>query len=121
MRYLKGSLNLKLCLGGNNIIVMWIVMLLLYRYCYVDWTRDANNRRSTMSYVLFVGAGAISWNCKRQPTIVRSTIEAKYMAASHGAIGLAQLEATPLKCNNQGCLAFAKNLKHYARTKHIDI
>lgn len=36
-------------------------------------------------------------------------------------IGLVQLEATPLRCDNQGCLAFAKNPKHHARTKHIDI
>lgn len=36
-------------------------------------------------------------------------------------IGLVQLEATPLKCDNQGCLPFAKNPKHHARTKHIDI
>lgn len=125
MRYLKGSLNHKLCLGGNNIA--------LHGYCDADWAGDTNDRRSTTGYVFFVGMGAISWNCKRQPTIARSTMEAEYMAASHGAmeaiwlrllledIGLVQLEATPLRCDNQGCLAFAKNPKNHARTKHIDI
>jgi hypothetical protein len=125
MRYLKDTSNLKLCLRGDNIS--------LHGYCDADWAGDANDRRSTTGYVFFVGVGAISWNCKRQPTIARSTMEAEYMAASHGAmeaiwlrllledIGLVQLEATPLKCDNQGCPAFAKNPKHHARTKHIDI
>jgi len=30
----------------------------------------------------FVGVGAVSWNCKRQPTIALSTTEAEYMATS---------------------------------------
>jgi len=125
MRYLKGTLDFKLCLGGESIA--------LHGYCDADWAGDANDRRSTTGYVFFVGVGAISWNCKRQPTIARSTMEAEYMAASHGAmeatwlrqvledIGLVQLEATPMNCDNQGCLAFAKNPKHHSRTKHIDI
>lgn len=60
-------------------------------------------------------------------------MEAEYMTRSHGAIeaillrlvlediGLVQLEATPTKCDNQGCLALAKNPKHHSKTKHFDI
>lgn len=55
------------------------------------------------------------------------------MAASHGAmeaiwlrqlledVGVVQMEATSMKCENQGYLTFAKNPKHYSRTKHVDI
>ena len=125
MRYLKGTLDLVLCLGGDNIE--------LQGFCNADWAGDANDRRSTTGYVFFVGVGAISWNCKRQPTIAMSTMEAEYMEASHSAmeamwlrqlfedIGLVQVDATPIRCDNQGCLAFAKNPKHHSRTKHIDI
>jgi hypothetical protein len=33
-----------------------------------NWGGDANERRSTTGYVFFVGVGAISWNCMREPT-----------------------------------------------------
>jgi hypothetical protein len=74
MRYLKGTLDLKLCLGGKDVR--------LRGYYDADWGGDANERHSTTGYVFFVGVGAISWNCKKQPTIALSTTEAKYMATS---------------------------------------
>lgn len=77
-RYLKDSLNLKLCFWQDNIT--------LQEYYDIDWIGDANNERLRIGYVLFVGVGAIFWNCKEEPTIVRSTIKAKYIEASHKAI-----------------------------------
>jgi hypothetical protein len=74
MRYLKGNLDLKLCLGGKDVS--------LRGYCDADWGGDANERRSTTRYVFFVGVGAVSWNCKKQPTIALSTTEAEYMATT---------------------------------------
>ena len=74
LRYLKGTLDVKLCLGG--------MALTLKGYCDADWGGDVNSRRSTTRYVFFLGQGAISWSSKRQPTIALSTIEAEYMAAS---------------------------------------
>jgi len=125
MRYLKGTLDLKLCLGGKDVS--------LRGYCDADWGGDANERRSTTGYVFFVGVGAISWNCKRQPTIALSTTEAEYMATSQctkeaiwlrklmADVGLVQVGATTIMCDNQGCIALAKNPTHHSRTKHIDI
>nr|PNR58443.1 hypothetical protein PHYPA_005438 [Physcomitrium patens] len=125
MKYLKDTLNFKLCLGCDNIT--------LHGYYNADWVGDANDKRSTMGYMFFVGMGVISWNSKRQPTIARSTMEAKYMVASHSAmeaiwlrqlledIGDVQMEATLMECDNQGCLAFVKNSKYHSRIKHIDI
>jgi hypothetical protein len=125
MRYLKGTMDLKLCLGGKEVS--------LRGYCDADWGGDANERRSTTGYVFFVGVGAISWNCKRQPTIALSTTEAEYMATSQctkeaiwlrklmADVGLVQDGATIIMCDNQGCIALAKNPTHHSRTKHIDI
>jgi hypothetical protein len=125
MRYLKGTLDLKLCLEGKDVS--------LRGYCDADWGGDANERRSTMGYVFFVGVGAVSWNCKRQPTIALSTMEAEYMATSQctkeaiwlrklmADVGLVQNGATNIMCDNQGCIALAKNPTHHSRTKHIDI
>jgi hypothetical protein len=83
--------------------------------------------------VFFVGVGAISWNCERQPTIALSTTKAEYMATSQctkeaiwlrklmADVGLVQVGATTIRCDNQGCIALAKNPTHHSRTKHIDI
>jgi hypothetical protein len=125
MRYLKGTLDLKLCLGGKDVS--------LRGYCDADWGGDANERASTTGYVFFVGVGAVSWNHKRQPTIVLSTTEAEYMATSQctkhaiwlrklmADVGLVQDGATSIMCDNQGCIALAKNPTHHSHRKHIDI
>ena len=61
------------------------------------------------------------------------TVEAEYVATSHGteeAIWLRQLmadvrciqeEATTIMCDNLGCMLVAKNPTHHSRTKHIDL
>ncbi len=36
-------------------------------------------------------------------------------------VGLVQVGATTIRCDNQGCIALAKNPTHHSRTKHIDI
>src|SRR5579875_989961 len=125
MRYLKGTIDYKLCLGGKKIE--------LKGYCDADWAGDVNERRSTTGYVFFVGDGAISWNCKRQPTVAVSTTEAEYMATSHclkealwlrqllADVGFVQMGATSIMCDNQGCIALANDPKHHSRTNHIDV
>ena len=65
IRYLKGILDFKLCLICKNIVMRG--------FCDVDWTEDANERRSIRKYIFFVGVGVISWKCKKQPTIVLLT------------------------------------------------
>ena len=57
MRYLKGTLDFKLCLRGKHFV--------LRGFCDADWAGDANDRRSTTGYVFFVGVGVISWKCKK--------------------------------------------------------
>ena len=109
----------------------WKIKLALRGYCDADWAGDANERRSTTGYVFFVGA--ISWNCRRQPTIALSTIETEYMATSQSTreaiwlrkllrdVGFVQQDATTIMCDDQGCIALAKNPTHHSRTKHINM
>lgn len=75
LHYLKGTLALYLCLGGNDIA--------LKGYCNANWSGDASQQRSTMECIFCFGDGAISWNSRRQPIIALSTLEAGYMAISH--------------------------------------
>jgi transposase InsO family protein len=125
MRYLQGSLDAKLVLGGKS--------LALVGFCDADWAGDATDRRSTTGYVFMLGGGAISWNSKKQPTIALSTTEAEYMAISQctreaiwlrqlmSDVGLEQKKATLIMCDNQGAIALMKNPIHHSRSKHIDI
>ena len=125
LRYLKGTLHLKLQLGGQNIK--------LTGYCDADWAGDVSERRSTTGYAFMLGDGVVSWSSKRQPTVALSTTEAEYMATSHctrEAMWLRQLlddvrckydEGTLIMCDNQGAIALAKNPVYHARTKHIEV
>ena len=48
--------NFALCLGNNNVA--------LRGYYNADWIEDANNQRSIMGSMFFVGIGVILWKCK---------------------------------------------------------
>ena len=71
LRYLRGTINLKLTYRGN--------LQPLTGYTDADWAGDRDTRRSTSGFVVSVGSGAISWSSKRQPTVALSTCEAEYM------------------------------------------
>ena len=102
-------------------------------YMDADWGGDKVDRRSTTGYVFTVNGMPVSWSSKRQPTIVLSSTEAEYMAATQAtkeAIWLRRLlkdlgheeeGPTVLMEDNQGCIALSKNPIHHSRTKHIDI
>ena len=75
MRYLKGTFDFKLCLGRKDIV--------LKGYCNADWMGDANDLRSIMRHVFFVGVGAIMWKCKKQPTIALIMTNADYIATNY--------------------------------------
>ena len=61
LRYLKGTLSMRLCIGGEHIN--------LKCYSDVDWAGDVENHRSTSEYVFFVGEGGVSCNSKRKQTV----------------------------------------------------
>ena len=125
MRYLKKTIDVKLCLGGFDVV--------LSGYCDADYAGDMDDQKSTTGYMFKVGLGAVSWNSKRQQTTATSTVEAEYMATSHATkeviwlrllmadVGCAQREATMIMCDNQGSISLAKNPTHHSRTKHIDV
>lgn len=98
-----------------------------------DWAGDIDNRRSTTGYCFTLGGGAISWSSKKQPTVALSSTEAEYRAVCAATcevvwlrqlldeLGFPQRKGSSILCDNQSCLAIARNPVFHARTKHIEI
>ena len=51
----------------------------------------------------------------------QSTKEAIWLRKLLADVGFVQEGATTIMCDNQGCIALAKNPTHHSRTKHIDV
>jgi hypothetical protein len=50
----------------------------VHGYIDADWVDNVSNRRSTNGFMFSFGNGAISWNSKKQPTIVLSSMKVEY-------------------------------------------
>lgn len=97
----------------------------------MNWGRHGTDRRLIMDYVFFIENRMISRNYKWQLIIIRSIIDVEYIVASYSTIEaiwlrkvlddikLLQLETILIKCDNQGCLYFIKNLKYHLRIKYV--
>ena len=107
--------------------------LVLHGWTDSNWAGDLDTRRSTTRYCFTLGSGAISWSSKKQPTVALSLTEAEYRAACFGTcevvwlrqllgdLGYPQKKSSTIWCDNQSCIAIARNPVFHARTKHIEI
>ncbi|XP_055585512.1 uncharacterized protein LOC129738354 [Uranotaenia lowii] len=109
MRYLRGT-------SKHGLKYMRKADINILGYCDADWGSDPDERKSTSG---------------KQTTVALSTCEAEYMALSaavqeaswwHGITAMfGQQTPIEIRCDNQSCLAIAKNGSYNPRTKHIDI
>lgn len=101
-------------------------------YCDADYAEDKDTRRSISGYVIKVHGSTIAWQSKKQKSIVRSTLEAEYVAASLACQQLqfyqqllrevdVHAETPPVWIDNMGAIETIKNQYINERTKHIDI
>jgi hypothetical protein len=98
-----------------------------------NWVGNVSDRRSTSGFMFSFGSGAISWNSKKQPIVVLSSMEAEYRSATIVACelvwlqkllsNLGQLVDAPvvIYCDNISSILLANNLVYHARTKHIEV
>jgi hypothetical protein len=137
VRYLKSTRNLRLVLSGPSFD--------LKGFSDSSWAEE-ENRKSHMGYCFTVGSGVISWSSHRQATVVGSSTEAEYIAASEAsreALWLRSLlrelnlsptcatsidsggsftdGVTPIFCDNNSAITLAFNQAFHACVKHVDV
>ena len=125
MRYLKGTRDLELTLGGSNDIKI------------LGFT-DANcpdTRQSVGRYLFTLGLGPISWQSRRQCTVATSSCEAEYTAEFKSSkskeaiwlctllshIGFTPTSPTTLLCDNNATITLSEDPAFHARVKHFKV
>lgn len=115
VRYLKGTRDLQLYLGGE-------VPLALTGFTDSDWASCLDTRRSVGGYAWTLGSGMVSWAVRKQKTVAASSCEAEYMAAYKSAqegIWLRALlkdighdittQPTDMYCDNDSAIALSED------------
>ena len=102
----------------------------LLGYVYSDWARNLDAMKSTTGYVFSLGSGMFSWNLEKQEIVAQSIAEAKYVATTNQAIwlkkilfdlGVEQLKAIGIYCQNLSTIAIIENSVQHGKTKHIQV
>ncbi len=130
VRYLKGTRDMKLYLGGSDPIQ-------LTGYSDSDWANCLDTRCSIGGYGFTLGkrSGLILWSAKKQQTMAASSCEAEYVAAAKttkeaiwirtllSEIGIhpEQHLPTTIRCNNTSAISLSEDPSLHFRVKHIDI
>ena len=73
VKYLKGTCGQGLLLSSSKDFNM-------FSYCDADWASCPNTRQSLTGFCVMLGNSLISWKCKKQHIVSRSSAEAEYRA-----------------------------------------
>ncbi|KAK3010459.1 hypothetical protein RJ639_010668 [Escallonia herrerae] len=76
LRYIHGTLSRGLLISSSP-------DLTLSAYSDADWAGDVSDRRSTTGFCIFLGDFLISWKCKKQSVVSRSSSEVEYRAMAN--------------------------------------
>lgn len=110
-----------------------VTSLSLTAYFDADWAGCSDTRRSTTGWCMYLGDSLISWKCKKQDKVSKSSTEAEYRAMSNACseivwlrgflsdLGFTQSQTTPLYADNTSAIRITENPVFHERTKHIEV
>jgi hypothetical protein len=102
-------------------------------YSDADHGGDPDNGRSTSTYIVKMGAGAVSWMLCLQSIVVLSTTEAKFISVVSagqeivwmhsflGELGCSFDAPSLLLVDNQSAIQVTRDPEHHGRMKHLDL
>ncbi|MBW0488890.1 hypothetical protein O181_028605 [Austropuccinia psidii MF-1] len=125
LRYLQGTKQLALRLGGNS--------LSFSIFCDADFANCKDTRKSVSGFMTKVGDSCITWKSRKQSTVSTSSCEAEYKAQYEGGkeaiwtgvllkdLGVNVVYPLEICADNQGAIALASNSQITDRNKHFDM
>uniref|UniRef100_A0A803P7H9 Reverse transcriptase Ty1/copia-type domain-containing protein n=1 Tax=Cannabis sativa TaxID=3483 RepID=A0A803P7H9_CANSA len=128
LRYVSGTVKHGLHLQRPTSSSMDVVA-----FCDEDWAADPDDRRSTSGFAIYLGSNLVSWQCKKQHTVSRSSTEAEYRSLASVVAELTGMNSLFLElkislprvptiwCDNLSTILLTANPVLHARTKHIEL
>ncbi|XP_019189150.1 PREDICTED: uncharacterized protein LOC109183501 [Ipomoea nil] len=126
LRYVKGTLGFGLCIQKSESID-------IHAFFDLDWAGNLDDRKSTSGFAVYLGSNLVSWTCRKQRTVARSSSDAEYKALVDVStevtwlvsllweIGLPPMSPPKLWCDNMGATYLCTNPVFHVRTKHVEI
>ena len=128
IQYLLGIVTRGLYYSKDNPIP-----LTTYADADADWAGCQDTCWFTTGWCMYLGNSLISWKCKKQECVSRSSTEDEYRAMSSACseilwlrgllsdFGFAQSSPTSLHADNTRAIRITENLVFHERTKHIEV
>nr|GEX25795.1 ribonuclease H-like domain-containing protein [Tanacetum cinerariifolium] len=126
LEYVRGTLDFELQIYASSTSS-------LMAYSDADWVDCPTTRRSTSGYCVFFEDNLLSWSCKRQHTLSRSSADAEYRGVANVVaettrlrnllreLHMPLLSATFVYCDNVIAIYLTVIPIQHQRTKHIEI
>ena len=124
--YLKGC-------PGKGVLFKRGNKLTIETFTDADYAGLIVDRRSTSGFCMFLGGNLVTWRCKKQNVVARSSAEAEFRALAQGLCEMSWLkivltdlkvkweEPMVLNCDNRSAISIAHNPVQHDRTKHVEI